>query len=316
MKRKSSLDTELSWPERYSQLAVMVDAGLSLEHALATINKGLKNADPQLDRALGLVKRGKSFSTAFKTSGILSNFDYALLRTAETAGRLGEGLKHISELRINHIQRVRSLKTGLMLPKMVLLIGGLAGIFVKMNTGGQSVLQAVLSVSLTLVFVFAISYVFERLLLCDIRHYLSLLWPINYFRKTNKRYHHLFEAVFFRALNWQLNSGIDARKALHNCQALLTSKPFKTQVADAAKAVEQGHSIPETLEMHNLVLSQRMRQVLLIAQQSGRYQQAIEHELTLQGGNIKQDVEALIKWAPRFYYLIVILVISRFIMTP
>ena len=96
------------WPQQFMQLSSMLDAGLSVEHALKTLYetpniKRKKNKESReqqnLKKVTQHVSRGSTLSTALKANKVIDRFDAALLENAETAGRLPQGLDHISKLK-------------------------------------------------------------------------------------------------------------------------------------------------------------------------------------------------------------------------
>jgi len=117
--------TKFSWTFQLRQLAVMIDAGIPLESALGSLEFRSKTNNGKLQRAIGLVKRGSTVPDAFVRSKLVGEFDYAMLLAADKAGRLQDGLNHISERRVKQLQRVDSLKASMVLPKAIIMIGSL-----------------------------------------------------------------------------------------------------------------------------------------------------------------------------------------------
>lgn len=307
----NSLDS--SWPKRWQQLAVMIESGLPIDRALGALQSANEQPDKQLQRSIDLVKRGLGLAESFKRGGLINGFDYVLLKNAEDAGKVSAGLLHISEQRVSQLQRVNTLRALLLMPVGVLFIGAFAGVFVRILSG-ENWFSATTSVGAVVILVLFLTHLAFQALRMDSRVWLSYLWPVRFIRTHSERYQVLIEQLFYRSFIWQTESGIDAQEASKRCALLLKSKPFQDAAVFAAKAMRQGQSIPNSLNDHGLVLSKRMRQVLLIADQSGTYETAIKHELQLQYAELKRQLDATFKWIPRAYYVFILAIIGGFIM--
>jgi len=292
----------------------MIAAGVTIEKALESLVKDRNNSIAQrLTRALGLVRRGVGLSQALKRSDCLNGFDVQLLATAEAAGCLPDGLNYIAERRLGQQQRVNNLTAALVLPQAVLLIGAFAAIFVRINSYQEPIFNAVVSVAVLTTIAWLMIRFSLVMLRLDARYFLSWLWPIGVVRNQSWFYQATFELLFYRCLLWQLKAGEAVQKATERCQKLLTAPSFQAAVHSAADTMGGGTSVPESLRNSGLVLSRDLRQVMLIADESGRWEQAIAHELTLRGGALKQRLGAVFKWLPRVYYLCVLVFIVRFL---
>ena len=109
------------------QLSSMLEAGLSVEHALKTLAKNTskhqKRDQQNLQKIIYRISKGSTFSSALITHNVLDKFDSALLKNAEIAGRLPQGLEHISKLKLGRQKMVKSMSGLALLPKAMLLIG-------------------------------------------------------------------------------------------------------------------------------------------------------------------------------------------------
>ena len=303
----------LTWPFQLRQLAVMIDAGISIDAALTSLESRLGKGSEKLQRASQLVKRGVSLPDAFRRSKIIGEFDHAMLMAADNAGCLPEGLNHISESRVSQLQRANSFKASLVFPKAMMLIGALAGIFVRTSSGQQSVAEATISVGLVFGCFYLVCLVSLYVVRADVRIWMSWLWPYPVIRKIYDWYCLALEYYFYNSLIWQVSAGVSASDATKNCSHLLLSKSFQHSVVLASEAMANGQSLNQALVNEGLVLTDRMRQVLLVADQSGLHEKAIKHELKLQRGSLKLKADNFFKWAPRAFYLLSLVFISKFI---
>ncbi len=291
------------------QLATMLDAGLLPSVALATVGKDQTELKSTLRRARGLVERGVDLPSALKRAKAISEFDFELLKSAAVAGQLGSGLRHIAEHRAQQLARVNSLKAALWMPKAVLFVGALAGLFIRIASYKQPPVTAFTTILLIVCLVLVSSHLFIRIYCLDRRLWLSWMWPIRIIRTQSLRFKQNFEQLFYRSFIWQYSGGVSTEQALANCQKLLTSPTFQANVEQAIHSVAKGTSTPQALLQNDLVLSKRMRQTLKLANQAGTLETAVNQELTLQQDDIDRRQLNDIKWIPRAYYVIILVIV-------
>ncbi len=289
----------------------MIDAGIPLDSSLSSLESRSKNKNAKLQRAIGLVKRGSGVPDAFIRSKLVGEYDHAMLLAADKAGRLSDGLTHISERRVKQLQRVDSLRASLVFPKAIMVIGALAGLFVRMASGGQSVVEAAWAVGLIAAQFYLLCFVCLFVISADTRIWMSWFWPIKLVHKISQGYRLALEYYFYNSFIWQISAGVSASDAVKNCRLLLSSTQFRNSATSAAEAMSRGRSITQAMMDQGLVLTERMRQVLLIADQSGKHEAAIKNELTLQGEVLKLKIENFFKWTPRVFYVIALVFVSK-----
>lgn len=300
------------WPRRWIQLSSMLDAGLSVESAFKTLTKVPNKDHDVLKKIIYRVSKGSTLTAALLANNIIDKFDAALLDSAETAGRLPQGLKHISELKISQ-QRTKKTLSGLtLLPKVMLIIGAIAGIFVRTAQQGQSINQAVLDTGIIVIISFIIIRAAIELLTIDARIPLSIGWGINLLHSKSRRFQQHFEQRFYHSLTWQLASGVDAATAIKRNALLLSSKRYQKTVIQASLSAAKGLSLPVVLEQFGLAPSKRMQQTLSFADSSGTIEKAIGHELKLIDQDIQHFNKALIAWWPRAVYVGALLVVVKY----
>jgi len=308
------------WPLQLQQLGVMVDSGLPIEKALNALNRSVHKGDakkdnPKLLKAQRLVNRGTSLSEAFRRVGLVNDFDYTMLSTADAAGKISDGLNHISERRIDQLLRVGSFKASLILPKALILIGALAGVFIRTTSGQQSVTEASFAVGASVLWFYLLTCFAVFIVSADTRIWISWFWPYRIVRKRVHWYRQAVEYFFYNSLLWQISAGVTASAATEGCSKLLRSKPFQQSVMSASVSMDRGVSLHQALVNEGLVLTDRLRQVLLIADRSGTHEAAIRHELGLQRSSLKQKMENFFKWAPRVFYVLALVFVSKMMAT-
>lgn len=303
---------QINWPMQLRQLAVMMDSGIPIAAALKSINTKTDQKNVKLQKAQRWANRGMSLPEAFRRADLVNDFDYTMLHAADTAGRISDGLNHISERRLNQLQRAERFKSSLILPKAVVLIGGIAGVFVKISVAQQSLSEALVSVGVAMTWFYLVVYASVLLVKADTRVWMSWLWPYPVVRKNNEWYRTALEYLFYNSLVWQIAGGIDASSATKGCSQLLKSQQFQSSVMAASDSMAKGLSMTQALTNEGLVLTDRLRQVILIADQSGTHEAAIKHEMSLQRMILKQKAVKFFKLAPRVFYVMALVVTSEF----
>lgn len=299
------------------QLSSMLDAGLSVEHALKTLfespKKNRESKDQQsLKKIIHKVSKGSTLSTALKANQVIDRFDATLLQNAETAGRLPQGLDHISKLKLNRQKMIRSLSGLALLPKAMLIIGALAGIFVRIAQQGQNPTQAIIDVSIVLMVSVIMITIVISLLTINARIPLSFIWNFPLLKKHSKAFQQQFEQHFYHSLLWQITSGIDSAHAIQNNALLLNNNAFQKSTKQASQHASKGTDLPNALEQNGLILSKRMRQALFLADTAGTIEKSVGHELKNIQQQIKQHNENLVSWWPKILYVSVLIIIMKF----
>ena len=302
------------WPRYWQQLSVMINAGLTIERALTTLADSTKDKQSKetLKRIISLVKRGQSLSTALKQTNSIVDADFTVLSIAEKSGKLPKGLNAIARRRSDWLLKVDNLKANLLLPKGLLLVGALAGLFVRIASAGQTFPAAFIAVASVLVVAWLFIMLTVWLIKCDSLAWLSLGWRVPLLRRRWLTYQLGFEEAFYRLLCWQIESGIAPDNALRASKSLLSAQSYQSNVVSAARRVSSGESIDEVLIATNLTLSQPLKRVLLTSIQVGTWDRALNHHLDVQRNVLELKAENFFKWLPRLYYFIALLAISKF----
>ena len=302
------------WPRYWQQLSVMINAGLTIERALTTLADSTKDKQSQetLKRIIDLVRRGQTLSTALKQTNSIVDADFTVLSIAEKSGKLPKGLDAIARRRSDWLLKVDNLKANLLLPKGILLVGALAGLFVRIASAGQTFSMAFTAVASVLVVAWLFIMLTVWLVKCDSLAWLSLGWRVPVLRRRWITYQLAFEEAFYRLLCWQIESGIAPDNALKASKSLLSAKSYQSNVTSAAHRVSVGEGIDNVLIATNLVLSRPLKRVLLTSVQIGSWDKAINHHLDVQRKVLALTADDFFKWLPRLYYFISLLAISKF----
>ena len=303
-----------AWSDYCLQLAVMIDAGLTIESALKTLQDSTPEKDKRikqnLNSVIGLVRRGKSLSQSLKQTDSIVSSDFTILNIAEKSGKLPKGLNAIAKRRRDWIQKLDNLKANLLLPKVILLIGAFAGLFVRVLSVEQTIFVALIEITTALIFTWLLILLTAWLIERDGLLWLSLGWRLPFFRSRFLTYQLAFEDAFYRLLSWQIESGIAPDQAFKASKSLLSASDYQSKIESAARKAQKGDSISNILAP--LILTKPLYRVIVTAEQVGSWDRAVIHHLDQQKKVLALKADAFFKWLPRFYYLIAILAISKF----
>jgi len=304
------------WPKYWQQLSVMIGAGLTVESSLITLSDSVSAKDKRsketFKQIIKLVRRGQSLSLAFKQTNSIVDADFTLLNIAEKSGKLPKGLDAIARRRSEWLLKVSNLKANLLLPKGILLVGALAGLFVRTASAGQTFSVAFTAVASVLAFAWLFIMLTVWLIERDVLVWLSLGWRFSLLRRRWSTYQLNFEEAFYRLLSWQIESGIAPDEALKASKTLLSAQHYQSSVTLAARRAATGENIDNVLIKTNLILSQPLKRVLLTSVQIGTWDKAVIHHLDVQKKVLALKADDFFKWLPRFYYFIALLAISKF----
>ena len=294
---------------RWLQLSVLLGAGILPANAVRTLTQKKHKDNLALLRVASLLEHGKSISGALKQTKLLSNHDLAILKNAEQAGCIPEGLDFIAHDQMVRWQHRRSLETAFLLPKAILFIGAFAALFVHIVQNHGSLMSTLINITMVVATVLLVTRLFVVLWSLNARIWLSFLWSFSYFKKHSKWFQNHFEFNFFQNLRWQLQSGVAADEAMQRCADLIKHPSYRRQIQTAIDAVIEGQPLFASLLQARLVLSNRIRQTLLTANEVGTFDKSLKIELDWLQRKIKARAEEQIKWLPKIYYFIVLFVV-------
>jgi len=273
-----------TWPNYCLQLAVMIDAGLTIESALITMQDSTEAKDKcikqRLNSIIGLVRRGQSLSLALEQTNSIVGSDFTILNIAEKSGKLPKGLNTIAKRRRDWNQKVDNLKANLLLPKVILLLGAVAGLFVRVLSAEQSLFIALTEITTVLIFTWLLISLTVWLIKRDELLWLSLGWRLPFLRNSFLTYQLAFEGAFYRLLSWQIEAGIAPDQAFKASKSLLSAPDYQLKVEMAARQAVKGDSISNILAP--LILTKSLYRVIVTAEQVGSWDRAVIHHLDVQ----------------------------------
>ncbi len=287
----------------------MLSAGIDPVKALETLTRNNHKDKIKLLGVTRRVAKGKSLSQALHNAHLISVYQFGLLKSAESAGKLADGLDYIGVQQLKLEQAQKSMQAALWLPQAVFIIGAIVAVFIRLAKDQEPLFDIISDVGLSVLSVLALTRIAVLLWSREPQFWLSLFWSTRFVRERSDWFKLRFEVAFYRPLQWQLSAGVVMDQALRNLSPLLTDKRYKQQLVQATKAVLNGQSTVKALLENRLVLSSHLRAVLRTGEQSGTFEEALGHQLKLMELQIAEQVQQQIRWWPKLYYSIVLLLV-------
>ncbi len=293
----------------FDDLAILHSAGMNSLEAIQTI------ASSHLEitvwpSIISKISSGSTLANALGDCGIVNRYEQEIIAVAEFSGRTEQALSWLAKNYEKRLRRVSQLRYKLMLPLAVLLIGIIAfSILTIVKNPEVTVLSVLSQAGIILVIVFVITKVMLYLFQKDIFNFIansSLLSHINLYKR-------LFEQVFFTALLWNSKSGIDFKTGFLRISKLVQSKSLKKRLVMTSTYCGQGLSVTKSIQKAELPVTIEFIQVLNIAEASGRWDETVEHYLNQQQAKLDMNIDSVVEWLPRIYYLFIVVFVGSII---
>ncbi len=298
---------------RWLQLSTMLGAGIAPATAVKSLTKIPHRDNQAFARVADLLARGQSMSAALQRSKFLSKHDLASINNAEKVGQLADGFDYIAHDHLTRFRNRRSLETSFLLPQVILLIAAIAALSIRIFQYGQSLISAIVEVSVVVIVCLLATRLFMVLWSLNSRVWLSWLWPITIIKRNSVWFQNHFEYHFYRHLNWQLGASVSAAEALQNCDKLISNTVYQQQLRNAADSAASGQSISASLINADLVLSVRMGQAIMVGHETGVFDSSLKSELSWLKSKIEARTQEQIKWLPKVYYFMVVVVVFTYL---
>jgi type IV pilus assembly protein PilC len=280
-------------------LAVMTNAGLSLNQALKILAEQSKN--PKFKKIISQieesVRRGKSFSDSLTEYPKVFNEIYInMIRIGETSGNLGEVLKLLAEqMRKDHelISRVRgamvypaviiTAMVGIGILMMVMVVPKLTEIFIELKIELPLSTKIIIGISNFLknnyiwgLIIFVVFIILIRLLIKittvrKLLHKVYIYLPIlgSLVRKINS-------ARFARTISSLIESGVSLVKSLQIVAGTLTNIHFQQALINSAQRVQKGEELSKALAEYKNLYTPMVVQMISVGEKTGNLSDVLE----------------------------------------
>jgi type II secretory pathway component PulF len=278
-------------------------AGKSSAGKKATQQETRLNAQQnQWNKVIKQLHSGSALSAVLTRAKLITPFETEIIQAAEFSGRLAQGLRHIGQIIDQRQARASQLKSKLLLPFAIFLVGVIvSSIIHSINQPEVSLGQTLFYAVITIFIVLMLTQKIISLASKEAAFWLNALTSF----KHNPHYQMLFEQVVLSALHWQIKSGVDLKTGLSKISKLLAAKSLQQSLTKASRFCGQGLSLQQSFEQAKLPISPQAKQILHTAESSGQLELALEKYLLQQGILSQQKLESLYEWLPRFYYGVV-----------
>jgi type IV pilus assembly protein PilC len=297
-------------------LAVLLDAGIDLPRALTTLSRQTTNERFEkilLDLA-GEIRRGRRLSEALEAyPKIFGELYVAMVAAGEESGKLVESLRLLGE-QLEKQHRLRSrIRGAMMYPLIVIIAMVLIGIamFIFIVPQLESVFgdlgvalppqtKAIFWLSHAMVtrwYFFlsgavAIGYALKATFnLSWARHARSaILMRAPVFKKLLRE---IASARLARTLSSLVSSGVPIVRALEITARVVGNVAFEESLLEAARAVERGKSIHETLAAYPSVYPPLVIEMAAVGEESGKFSDVFADLATFYEEEVDQKTQSL-----------------------
>jgi len=281
-------------------LAVMVNAGLSLNQSLKILAKQSKN--PKFKKIISQieesVRQGEAFSQALaKYPKVFNEIYINMVRVGETSGNLSEVLKILAEqMRKDHelISRIRGAMIypaviicamiGIGILMMIMVVPKLTEIFTDMNIELPLSTKIIIGVSNFLEhnYIWGIAILIVLVILIK-----TLATKVELVRKTlHKAYIYLpifgslvrkvNSARFARTISSLIESGVSLVKSLQIVSGTLNNIHFKQALIQSAQQVQKGENLSVALTEYENLYTPMVIQMIDVGEKTGNLSDILE----------------------------------------
>jgi len=280
-------------------LAVMIEAGLSLNRALQILSKQSKNPKFKkiIDRIEDNVRQGKSFSDSLALyPKVFDNIYVNMVRVGESGGNLNEVLKMLSEqMRKDHelISRVRGAMIypsviivamfGIGILMMIMVVPKLTDIFTEIEMDLPLSTKVIIAISNFLEH----NYIWGIIILIGLAIAIKLLYKI---KSVKKVFHKVYlylpifgsltkkvnSARFSRIISSLIKSGVSIVQSLQIVAGVLTNIHFKNALLEASQEVQKGKELSVSLDKYKNLYTPMVVQMIDVGEKTGNLSEILE----------------------------------------
>ena len=280
-------------------LAVMIEAGLTLNRALEILSQQSKN--PKFKKIVtqveNSVRQGKPFSDSLaQYPKVFNNVYINMVRVGESSGNLNEVLKLLaSQMKKDHelISRVRgamiypsvivTAMIGIGILMMIMVVPKLTGIFTELDMDLPFSTKMIIAVSnflannyiwgiiILAALALALRFLYKVKIVRDFFHRIYLYLPIfgSLVKKVNS-------ARFSRMISSLIESGVSIVKSIQIVAGVLNNIHFKNALLEAAKEVQGGKELSQSLSKYDNLYTPMVIQMIGVGEKTGNLSEILE----------------------------------------
>lgn len=278
----------------------MISAGIAIVQAWEKSSASLHPASPVI---LALLQKGTTLARAMGHCGLLTAAQGIFLAASDDAGHLSAALQRLaaeSERRTRRLQEMKS-KWGVLY--LLLLVGWLAGSIPAGLAAPDAITGILFLNTLTCMLSYYFLWLIAKLTSQNAWWWLGLAWKFGW--RDRKAFQWSFTIHWLDLLGWQLAAGVDAATALRAMQGLISTPSYRSAIANAVTAAQDGRSLSTALATSGLLPDQAVAQVLVSAEASGKIGESLAHQSDLAEPNLKLYMDSVMFWLSKVLYALV-----------
>lgn len=286
----------------FFDLATLISAGISSLDAARKVYASYPDVG-QWSVAIAALEKGSRLSLALNRAQLISQYQTELISVSEDAGRLEQALKRLAQDVDNSSQRQSKLKSQLLYPLAILMVGILVSSILSFVQNPQEpplVLLLILAVKLLLVF-----WIFRTILFYSRKGIDFWLSKLDAFQNSTGFQQH-FQKLLFEVLYWHTSSGIDPKTSFSRISKLIASPTVKKKLLKASTLCGQGVSISNALRQAKLPLSSEALQIFSAGEHAGDIEGTLKKQLEIFEFETNLALDNLQQWVPKLFYGVVV----------
>lgn len=280
-------------------LAVMIEAGLSLNRALQILARQSKN--PKFTKIINQVedsvRQGKSFSDSLALYPKVFGAVYVnMVRVGESGGNLSEVLKLLAEQMKKDHELISRVKGAMIYPSviivamfgigvlmMIMVVPKLTSIFAELDMDLPLSTRVIIGLSDFL----KNNYIWSLIIFASLIVIIKLLYKI---KAVKKVFHKIYlylpifgslikkvnSARFSRMISSLINSGVPIVKSIQIVAGVLNNVHFKNALLESAQEVQKGKELSKSLAKYKNLYTPMVIQMISVGEKTGNLSEILE----------------------------------------
>jgi len=294
----------------FFDLATLISAGISASQAAKKVYTSYPEVR-QWSIAISALEKGSCVSRALTKANLINRYQAELISAYEDVGHLEQALRILAKQINDRDKRKSLLRSKLLYPMAILVVGILVSSIVSLVQNPQSSL-VFLFLLLTAKVLFAF-WIFKTILTYSQKG--SEFWLSKLDRYQNSAwYKQHFQSLLFEVLFWHSSSGIEPKTSFSRISKLINSLAIKKKLLKVSNLCGQGIGISTAIRQAELPLTSAALQVFSAGEYAGDIEGTLKKQLEIMQFESNLAIDNLMEWIPRFFYgLAVVFAISALI---
>lgn len=304
----------------FAELSRLEQSGIPRFQALSLIGETSSELSKRAAETLRLCQLNVSFPVSAFKAGLINDTEKTLFQLAETSAQYEKLFHHLESLYQLRTIRQKKLKSQLLLPAVVLILGLFIAPIPALFSNEITGLEYLSSILFTIIKLAILIWLFLRLPHWIKGNLLGDAIRSAYFRLQlnlpifSRLYIQQVMLDYFRQLSLALSAGVPIIKSLELSGRNIENVHIRQQLAQLPQCIEQGDSFSEaikkTMEDSSGVVAPELYQAVLAGEFSGKLDDSIEKMVEFLEIFNQQTLEAFFQWLPRIIYFLVLIILA------